>query len=275
MALCRNVTRTADNACQAMVTAAEVDNGSFDPDGGTVMVSVSPMGPYPLGNTTVTLTVTDDEGSTATCMATVTVTNAAPVADAGADQAVSEGATVMLSGAIMDADPGQTLTFVWMQTGGPPVTLMNANTLMPTFVAPAAPAGGCVVMTFELKVTDPCGAMGMDTVTVNVGSVLCAADDSNGNKVRIVLMCPGNMAMYVWCKADGSQVSGPCTVTVTGTTISIRSKDTDPNLLEGGVDTLRKLANFRLTVPRPTRGQRSEFFTILDTNTMNSTCSCP
>jgi hypothetical protein len=219
-------------------------------------------------------TATDAAGNMSTCTQTVTVTNAVPSANAGADQAVSEGATVMLSGAIMDADPGQALTFMWTQTGGPPVTLMGANTLMPTFVAPAAPAGGCVVLMFELKVTDDCGAMATDTVTVNVGSVLCAADDSNGNKVRIVLMCPGNMATYVWCKADGSQISGPCTVTVTGTTISIRSKDTDPNLLEGGVDTLRKMAIFRLAVPRPARGQRSDFLTINDTNTANSTCTC-
>jgi hypothetical protein len=253
-----NYTPTATDNCPGVMTACNPPSGSS----------------FPLGTTTVMCTATDAAGNTASCSFMVTVTNAAPTANAGPDQAVSEGATVTLMSLSTDPDPGQTVTCMWMQTGGPSVTLSDPNSCTTTFTAPVAPAGGCLVLMFQLKVTDDCGAMTTDTVTVHVGSVLCAADDSNGNKVRIVLMCPGNMATYFWCKPDGSQISGPCTVTVTGTTINIRSKDNDPNLLAGGFDTLRKAATFRLTVPR-TRGQQSMTFTINDTNTMNSTCACP
>jgi hypothetical protein len=79
VAICRNVTTNAGASCSVNITAAQVDNGSNDPDGGPVTLSLSPAGPYPIGQTTVTLTVVDDEGSTNTCTSTITVVdNTAP-----------------------------------------------------------------------------------------------------------------------------------------------------------------------------------------------------
>ncbi len=52
---------------------ASVDNGSYDPDGDPITISQSPAGPYRLGITAVTLTVTDDSKASDTCTATVTV----------------------------------------------------------------------------------------------------------------------------------------------------------------------------------------------------------
>jgi hypothetical protein len=73
VAMCQNVTKTAGSNCQAAVTPQEVDEGSNDPDGGSVTLSLGPPGPYPVGTTSVTLTVIDDEDESATCTATVTV----------------------------------------------------------------------------------------------------------------------------------------------------------------------------------------------------------
>jgi HYR domain len=71
VALCQNVTVPAGANCTAN---ASIDNGSYDPDSGdTTTVSQSPAGPYSLGNTSVTLTVTDNHGASSTCSATVTV----------------------------------------------------------------------------------------------------------------------------------------------------------------------------------------------------------
>jgi len=73
MAKCKNVQKSADQNCQAGVSPQEVDNGSSDPDGDTITVSLSPSGPYPLGETAVTLTVTDEHGASAQCTAKITV----------------------------------------------------------------------------------------------------------------------------------------------------------------------------------------------------------
>jgi hypothetical protein len=78
VAMCRNVTRSADGNGQAAVTPEEVNNGSSDPDSDPLAFSVSPTGPYPFGNTIVTLTVTDDENASDTCMANISVIDTTP-----------------------------------------------------------------------------------------------------------------------------------------------------------------------------------------------------
>src|SRR5262249_51524985 len=52
---------------------ASIDNGSFDADGDTLTITQTPAGPYPHGDTTVLLTVTDTKGATAQASAVVTV----------------------------------------------------------------------------------------------------------------------------------------------------------------------------------------------------------
>lgn len=73
VAQCKDVTVSAGASCTADVDPEEMNDGSFDPDGGPVSFTLDPPGPYPLGETSVTLTVTDDENTTASCSATVTV----------------------------------------------------------------------------------------------------------------------------------------------------------------------------------------------------------
>lgn len=70
VAVCKDVTVAAGTDCKA---AASIDNGSFDPNGDAITVVAAPAGPYPLGTTTVTLTVTDSKGLSSTCTAKVTV----------------------------------------------------------------------------------------------------------------------------------------------------------------------------------------------------------
>jgi hypothetical protein len=70
------VTVSAGANCSA---DASVDDGSFDPDAGdTITLSQKPPGPYPLGATPVTLTVTDNHGASSSCAATVMVMDTTP-----------------------------------------------------------------------------------------------------------------------------------------------------------------------------------------------------
>jgi hypothetical protein len=76
-AICKNVTVNTDpGVCTA--ASASVDDGSFDPDGDAITLVQVPPGPYPLGPTNVTLTVTDDQGASDSCTAIVTVVDITP-----------------------------------------------------------------------------------------------------------------------------------------------------------------------------------------------------
>ena len=90
----------------------------------------------------------------------------APVADAGEDQRVPDGTTVSLdASASSDEDDNYAnLGFQWIQTAGPTVTLLNAATDTPSFVAPADNAE----LSFMVTVDDGRGGLASDTVMVHV-----------------------------------------------------------------------------------------------------------
>ena len=87
-----------------------------------------------------------------------------PVADAGPDQYVIEGATVTLDGS-QSSDPNDAIvTYQWNQTGGPALMLSDANAIRPTFVA--APLTGDASVIFQLTVFDSGGDSDSDTVEI-------------------------------------------------------------------------------------------------------------
>ncbi|MBX3402629.1 MAG: hypothetical protein KF699_04365, partial [Phycisphaeraceae bacterium] len=77
VAACRDVTIDATSSCPSFfITVEDVDNGSTDPDlglGDEITLSLDFYGPFPIGQTMVTLTVTDLTGLSDSCTAMVTV----------------------------------------------------------------------------------------------------------------------------------------------------------------------------------------------------------
>jgi hypothetical protein len=72
IAKCKDVTTQTDpGLCSA--SGVSVDNGSTDPDNDTFRLDQTPPNPYPKGTTSVTNTITDQNGQTASCTANVTV----------------------------------------------------------------------------------------------------------------------------------------------------------------------------------------------------------
>ena len=97
-------------------------------------------------------------------------TNAKPTADAGADQMVDEGTTIVLNGGASSDLDGDALTFLWEQMAGPTVTLTNADSAQATFAAPDVAQD--TVLTFRLTVNDGQGGTDSDAVDITVRHVL-------------------------------------------------------------------------------------------------------
>lgn len=88
-----------------------------------------------------------------------------PIAGAGPNQRVDEGAKVMLAGNGRVAD-GRIVRFLWTQTGGPRVSLRSSTRSTANFTAPKVKVA--TPLTFRLTVTDDKGRKGSGTVTITV-----------------------------------------------------------------------------------------------------------
>jgi len=73
VAVCQDISVSADQSGMANVMPEQVDAGSYDPDGDPITLSLSPAGPYPVGQTEVLLIASDGQ-NTGSCIAVITVT---------------------------------------------------------------------------------------------------------------------------------------------------------------------------------------------------------
>lgn len=112
------------------------------------------------------LTVTDNKGATAAdeCLITLAGSNRPPVADAGLDQVVVPGETVVLDGSSSIDNDGRITSWIWQQVSGRPVQLTQIGNAMVSFVAPE----GDSALVFRLLVTDNVGLMAKDDCLVNI-----------------------------------------------------------------------------------------------------------
>jgi hypothetical protein len=94
-------------------------------------------------------------------------TNVAPINNAGPDQTLGGGGGVVnLPGTANDGD-GDPLTHAWSQLSGPAVTLTGANTLNPSFTAPAQ-TNQARTLVFRVITADGIAPPVSDTVSVTI-----------------------------------------------------------------------------------------------------------
>ena len=127
---------------------------------------------------TFRLTVTDEDGLSATAETTITISpppepeNTPPTAsiDAGQVTSAEAGETVQLQGVGSDAETAAgSLTFAWSQAGGTPsVSIANASTATASFTAPDVTEE--TDLTFRLTVTDQGGLSTTAETTIAISS---------------------------------------------------------------------------------------------------------
>jgi len=109
----------------------------------------------------------ESENSTEACLEPLEMPDQPPTADAGPDQIVDEGQTVLLNGSnSTDPDDG-IASYHWIQIGEPSLILSDPDAEQLTFRAPDVGFGGAA-LAFELTVTDHNGNQGKDVCVVNV-----------------------------------------------------------------------------------------------------------
>jgi len=169
---------------------------------------------------TFQVTVVDHNGNQGkdVCVVNVTWQNEPPQADAGIDQAVEGGSVVTLDGSFsVDIDDG-IVSYLWIQTGVPTVTLFNSASSQPTFTAPnVGPEGAS--FTFNLTVTDAGGLQNTDSCIVNISwknkpPVAVVTPDYMEAKDGTLVRLDGSastdsddgIASYFWTQVDGDPV---------------------------------------------------------------------
>ena len=185
-------------------------------DGATASGSTASHIYSAVGVYTTSVTATNGEGSV-TATTRVTITNLAPVANAGADQFVPVSATAVLDGSGSSDPDGHTpLAYCWQQTGGPAVSLSNNTISQPMFTAPGTPT----VLTFTLTVTDARGLPNTapDQVIITVGdvpisglSVSNSSPTTLGHTTALTATATGSNISYAWALGDGTVASGSTT----------------------------------------------------------------
>jgi len=142
--------------------------------------------------------------------------NLAPTADAGIDQTVNEGDLVTLDASdTIDAD-SDAVSYNWVQTSGPTVTLSDATAAQPTFTAPE----GLTNTTITFDVTTSDGKLAtVDSVMVNVNADNDAPTADAGIDQTV---CTGDLVTldassssdpegesltYTWAQTSGPTVS--------------------------------------------------------------------
>ncbi|QAA80457.1 BspA family leucine-rich repeat surface protein [Aequorivita sp. H23M31] len=140
VAVCQPLAINSNNNCQANATAQAFDGGSYDPNGLPLTYTVDPVGPYNVGITNVTLTVSNGTDSDS-CTTTITVVdNTPPVANCVAPFAVQLDANGQASISVADIDNGS--------------------------------SDNCGIASASIDVTDfSCGDIGENTVTLTVTDI--------------------------------------------------------------------------------------------------------
>jgi hypothetical protein len=205
IAVCKNIEVSADANCEGTAVATDFDGGSSDPDGDEITYSVFPEGPYALGDTEVTLTVTDPSGLTSTCVTKITVTDdTAPLIvdcpiniSQGNDAGVCAAVVTWIEPTASD-NCTNAIDLVWTKSHEPGDTF-NVGTTTVTYTTTDAAGNVSLECSFDVVVTNilPSNTggvtAGLDPIQAGTGFELSANfNDDNLTSVMWYFSSDGN-----------------------------------------------------------------------------------
>jgi PKD repeat protein len=187
------------------ITSYEWDFGDSSTGSGVSPSHTYPDGPHQYD---VKLTVTDDQGRTASDTTQVTVNNLPPTADADGPYTCQTGETIPLNGTCSDPSPDDeaSLTCTWAEFSGTALSQPNYN-------CPNQP--GEVSLTLTATDKDGASAQGSTTVTVVETPLTANADGPYTGTVGMPVSLDGSgsapaeaIISYEWDFGDGQTGAG-------------------------------------------------------------------
>jgi PKD repeat protein len=238
-AICQDITVQLDANGEVVITAADIDNGSFDNCGAVALTvnggaSDQTFDCSSVGTQTVTLTVTDTNGNISTCEATVTVE------DAIAPTAVCQDITVQL-----DANGEAVISAAQIDNG----SFDNCGAVTLTI-------GGAAEQTFD------CSSVGTQTITLTVTDA-----NSNTSTCDATVTIEDNIAPTAICQDITVQLDANGEVTITAADIDNSSFDNCGSVtltIDGGASDQ--------TFDCSSVGIQTVTLTVTDANGNTSTC---
>jgi hypothetical protein len=190
VAVCQSLTVQLDATGNATINAADINNGSTDACGiATSTIDITDFDCADIGTHTVTLTVTDVNGNSSACSATVTV------ADTIAPVAACHSLTVQL-----DANGNATIAATDIDNG-------------------STDACGIAARTLDITAFD-CSNVGVNTVTLTVTDV-----NGNASTCTAVVTVQDTTAPVATCRNITVQLDAGGSVTITGAQVDNGSTD--------------------------------------------------
>jgi hypothetical protein len=250
VAQCQSIQVSAGNNCQATITAAQIDNGSFDPDHGDSIATrtLDNSGPFSLGPHTVILTVTDTRGASSSCTAIVTVVDTAP-------PTITCPADITAK-----AQPGSNCVVV---NFSPPQASDNCG-LMSVSCTP--PSGSCFPLgstSVNCAANDNAGNTASCSFTVATFDI-CLQDDANPSTVFLGNSSTGD---YRFC-CGGATFTGRAKVIGQGNVFTFEDFTTDRRVLATVVEVVFTGTASLQSPPGSIRCR------ITDRDTRNNSCTC-
>jgi len=191
------------------------------------------------------LTVTDNEGATATSTTHISIlrVNALPIINAGSDQTVTEGDTVTLNGLATDPD-GTVVSYEWLQISGTTTSLQDSDTATATFVTPVINTDE--LLSFQFSAIDNDGAEVSDTLNITIKSVSSPPTLDAG--AEQVIFEQSSVILKGSANANGSIIIDYQWQQIAGTSVILKNSNTDTASFDIPNNLINEVLIFELTV---------------------------